>query len=121
MAKIITRVGKRFKVFLAAATFVLLIGPVSAQANLIFDWTGTCLTGCVGQATFHAVTTDAYVPGTVGLRPDLLEARYTDNRFTRDFMPLWLGNGFGFNFPVAGSQGDISEETAQLWIRPAVS
>jgi hypothetical protein len=36
-------------------------------------------------------------------------------------MPLWLGNGFGFNFPVAGSQGDISEETAQLWIRPAVS
>jgi len=59
--------------------------------------------------------------GVEALMAILLEARYTDNRFTRDFMPLWLGNGFGFNFPVAGSQGDISEETAQLWIRPAVS
>jgi hypothetical protein len=61
------------RILLAAATFVLLIGPLSAQANLLFDWTGDCLTRCVGQATMHAETIDAYVPGTAGT-PEMLRA-----------------------------------------------
>jgi hypothetical protein len=33
---------------------------------------------------------------------------------TRDFVPLFDKNGFGFNFPLLGPQGDISMEDAQF-------
>jgi len=60
------------KMLLAAIAFVLLIGPLNAHANIIYNWTGVCQgiapvfnTGCTGQATLHVVTTDAYMPGVL--------------------------------------------------------
>ena len=76
-------------------TLSLLFAPLPAAASVIFDWTGTCLTGCQGQATFHVETTDAYTPGVdlagnqgfAGLPvvpTTILTARYTDSTFSVD-------------------------------------
>jgi len=75
---------KMSKAFLAVAAFVLLSGPLNAHSNLIWDWTGDCQRTLIGSvnlcthAMVHAVTTDAYVPGTPG-DFGLLEWRYTDD------------------------------------------
>ena len=48
---------------------LLLIGPLTAQANIIYDWIGDCQRLDEGSgtlythATLHVVTTDAYIPG----------------------------------------------------------
>jgi hypothetical protein len=97
------------KIFLAAVTFLLLSGPISAHANLVWNWTGECaglvpvlyfFEGCAGQATLSVTVTDAYVPGTildatvdVASRGILVDARYTDANVTFDFMDRW--NEFG--------------------------
>src|SRR5215467_2763281 len=77
------------KLFLAALTLMLLSGPLSAHANLIWDWTGDCQrilfgsTSLCTHAMVHAVTTDDYVPGEVfpiGPGPStLIEWRYSDD------------------------------------------
>src|SRR5262249_38708330 len=80
------------KTFLAAVTLMLLLwGPVSAaDANLIWTWTGDCVTNnssffvpipLCHHAVFVAVTTDAYVPGLEGpfYGGMLLNAFYLDD------------------------------------------
>ncbi len=60
------------KTFLVAMAFLLISGPIGAQANIIWDWTADCPRILFGSrtlcnhSTLHAVTTDAYVPGTEG-------------------------------------------------------
>ena len=113
MAKIITRVGKRCTVFLAAVTFLLLSGPLTAHANIIYDWTGDCqrilfpgdMPLCT-HATMHIVTTDAYIPGEVffpplpGSPPLLLEALYSDGNITFDMAFIWAFDGDGLLLPA---------------------
>jgi hypothetical protein len=94
------------KMLLAAIAFVLLIGPLNAHANIIYNWTGDCQgiaagfnTGCTGQATLHVVTTDAYIPGQVlfGDTPHvLLEALYSDSTLTFDLGIQWPSSGESF-------------------------
>ena len=115
------------RILLAAVTFLFLSGPLSAQANIVYDWTGNCdgiitpvhgggSNGCSGQATLHVVTTDAYVPGTAqGPVPPgvLLEALYTDANLSFDFAfgGFFDRNGFGFLLPATfPGAGVISEE-----------
>lgn len=67
---------------------LLLCTPGPAAASVLFDWTGTCVVGCTGQATMHLETTAAYVPGTgaggvlpVGPDPLLIgRPHYTDSQ-----------------------------------------
>ncbi len=83
---------------------VLLLTPLPAAANAIFDWTGTCVTVCMGQATLHVVLSDAYVPGTsVAFPPPslLLEALYTDNVLSFDLTGLqWQVDAQGLQVPT---------------------
>src|SRR5262249_5803989 len=125
---------------LVAATFLLLSGPLSAHAYLVWDWTGDCdgvigplppvrggSNGWTGQATFHAVQTDAYIRKPVPppaqtidqVREDLaslLEARYTDENVTFDFLGdgglFWMLNAFGFRLPAVPGDpfGNVSME-----------
>jgi PEP-CTERM motif len=89
---------RMLKMLLATIALVLLIGPLNAHANIIYDWIGTCGTTCSGQATMHVVTTDAYIPGqSFGQNPPgvLLQALYTDNNVTFDFAQFFYIIGFG--------------------------
>jgi hypothetical protein len=52
------------RILLAAVTFLLLSGPLSAHANIIYNWTGACQLGCTGQAHMEIVLPDTFVPGT---------------------------------------------------------
>src|SRR5712671_1171150 len=98
---------KMSEILLAAATFVLLTGPLSAHANIIYNWTGDCQRILFGsetlctQATLHVVTTDAYVPGAVislnrSAPPVVLEALYSDANTTFDLALPWSFDGFDF-------------------------
>ena len=61
---------RALRIFLVAIAFLLLSGPLTAQANLVFDWIGDCQRLLFGadalctHARLHVVTTDDYVPGT---------------------------------------------------------
>lgn len=108
---------------LAVVAVTLLIGPFSAQANLVWDWTGDCngviiplppvrggSTGCSGRATLHVVTTDAYIPGTVQtpkafMEPaPLVEFLYSDMNVTIDLIrDAWLTSGQAFELPASSS------------------
>jgi hypothetical protein len=102
---------KMSKMFLAAVTVMLLSGPLSAHANIIYDWTGDCQRITQGSAplcthaTLHIVTTDAYVPGEVFSwtslefqHPTFLEARYSDDNIAHDLAPFdWRVVGPAFS------------------------
>ena len=47
------------------ALVAVLLSPMAANADFIFDWEGQCTIGCVGTATAVITLTDAYVPGSV--------------------------------------------------------
>jgi hypothetical protein len=101
------------------ATIALVLLPLSAHANIIYEWKGTCVTTCTGQANFRAVTTDAYIPGEVFF-PNfpvpgvLLEALYSDNNTSFDFAMFPINLQF-FVFPnmPPNSSGAFSGEI--LW------
>lgn len=104
------------------AILALLSGPLSAHANIIYDWTGHCngvvtpgIEGCSGQATLHVVTTDDYIPGetftphfacigatcTPVATPVLLEFLYTDaNSPPFDYTLSWLFDSGNFQLPA---------------------
>jgi hypothetical protein len=48
------------KTLVVIVAVVVLSGPLSAHANIIYDWSGTCQVGCTGHATLHVVTSDEY-------------------------------------------------------------
>ena len=101
------------KTLLATIAIVLLIGPLSAHANIIYNWTGDCqritqgsAAGCT-HATLQVETTDAYVPGTTifpSSMPTLLEFRYTDDNVTVDMALGWQLNGAGLLLPAGSAQ-----------------
>jgi hypothetical protein len=89
------------RTWLATIALVLLIGPLNAHANIIYNWTGDCATTCTGQATMLVVTTDAYIPGEVFHQnfpvqgTVLLHALYADSNLTFDFAQFFYLPGFG--------------------------
>jgi hypothetical protein len=48
---------------LLSGFFGLMIGLGSANSAVVYDWTGTCATGCTGTATAVLTLTNTYVPG----------------------------------------------------------
>jgi len=106
--------GTMLRTLLTMAILALLSGPLSAHANIIWDWTGDCqqiLFGSVNLCTHamvHAVTTDAYVPGTPG-DFGLLEWRYTDDLGVTEDLAIGfnLGEENGpFVLPASSGQGE---------------
>jgi hypothetical protein len=115
------------RILLAAVTFLLLSGPLSAHANLIWDWRGDCdgiiiefpirggSSGCTGQAAMLVVTTDAYIPGELFLpaaTPVLLHALYADENVTSDLAPPFNRNGIFFQLPASPSEGGFIQAEA---------
>jgi len=136
---------KMSKMFLAAATFVLLIGPLNAHANIIYNWAGDCdgiitpvhgggSIGCSGQATLHVVTTNDYIPGetftphlgctattcTPVSTPVLLEFLYSDDNIKVDLAPNWLFDS-GFFLLPASLPGEGSFLTTAHFFRSDVN
>jgi hypothetical protein len=113
------------RILLAAVTFLLLSGPLSAHANIIYTWIGDCdgiiipapgggSNGCTGQAAMLVVTTDAYIPGEVFVTfafppvpSPLLHALYADENVTFDFVPFFnqIGRSGSFQLPASPSEG----------------
>jgi len=97
------------KTLVATTALVLLLLPLSAHANLIWDWTGDCeritqppTVPLCTHATLHVVTTDAYIPGEEvwphippGPDPILLEALYSDGNTRFNLGYPWLTDGSG--------------------------
>lgn len=103
---------------------LLLSGPRSTYASIVYDWRGDCdgiiipvrgggaPNGCTGQATFHVTVAESYIPGTLvfesifdPLDPHtLLSARYVDEHITFDFAPVFDGS---FMLPADPSEGGV--------------
>ena len=96
---------KMSKMFLVAVTFVLLSGPLSAHASIIYNWTGDCQRILFGadtlctKATVHVVTTDAYVPGTASSLP-LLDWTYSDDISGTGNLALLFNIGEGTEYTL---------------------
>ena len=111
---------KKCSTVLAVIALTLLVGPLSAHANIIYDWTGDCQRVLEGsntlctRATLHVVTTDDYTPGveffpqlactfticTPVSSPVLLEFLYSDGVVTFDETFAWLSDGGSLQLPV---------------------
>jgi hypothetical protein len=115
------------KTLLAAVTFLPLIGPLSAHANIIYNWTGDCQRILFGSdtpcthATLHVVTTDAYIPGEEFFphfpvpSPVLLEALYSDANTTFDLAFPWSFDGNGLLLPASFPGEGHMSTTATLF------
>src|SRR5215472_9097014 len=85
------------------ALIALLLLPVaSAHAAPLYQWTftGDCVTGCVGQATWDILTAT-----TQALDPDpalVPRALYQDSNLTEDFRSLFPGGDIIFVLPLDG-------------------
>jgi len=111
---------------------LLLVAP--AQANLIWHWTGDCVSQIptvplCQHAMIDVVTTDNYVPGTLvpddylgaNPRPTILSFRYTDDAGidTAEVGLLdfgWSENGNDFLFPAINGEADgVLSTTATIF------
>lgn len=96
---------RMLKTLVVIVAFLLLSGPLSTHANIIYNWIGDCdgiitsspaggSNGCSGQAAVLVVTTNAYIPGEVfpafpvPPSPVLLHALYADENVTLTLRPF---------------------------------
>jgi len=109
------------RILLAAVTFLLLSGPLSAHANIIYTWTGTCQgLECTGQAHMEIVLPDTFVPGTTLLpvpgppplslpRFPALSFIYSDNNHTLDLLTFPPDPGSFVLLPITSGPGSLSD------------
>ncbi|MGE3772165.1 MAG: VPLPA-CTERM sorting domain-containing protein [Gammaproteobacteria bacterium] len=45
--------------------FIAILAASNCEASIVYQWTGQCETGCIGQATAIITLSDAYVPGSI--------------------------------------------------------
>jgi len=109
------------RIFLAAVAFLLFSAPLSAHANIIYDWTGACQLGCTGQAHMEIVLPDTFVPGTTLLpvlgpppRFPALSFIYSDNNFTFDLLPFPPEPESFVLLPITSGPGSLSDISGQL-------
>lgn len=67
---------KQIKLIISA---VLLMSPLLANADVIYDWEGECLTGCTGTATATLTLMDSYTPGTFLVDSDFVSFSYVSS------------------------------------------
>ena len=71
----------------ATTLFLLVASTETASANIVFDFSGTCTTGCTGTATGVLTLTNAYVYGTALTVSDLVSFQYTSSDITFTILP----------------------------------
>ena len=64
---------------LAAAIVALGLTAPKAEAVVIYDWTGTCTGGCMGQASAVLTLVDTYVPGDIASTNDVISFSYSSS------------------------------------------
>ena len=69
----------RFLTGLAAAVLALGLAAPKAHAVVIYDWVGTCDSGCTGQATAVLTLADSYTPGTEADVDDFVSFSYSSS------------------------------------------
>ena len=68
---------------MALATFLFSFAYSStAGALVIYDWTGTCTSGCVGDTSAVLTLNDSYTPGTALAFADFVSLDYTSSSGT---------------------------------------
>ena len=63
----------------AAAIVALGLTAPKAEAVVIYDWTGTCDSGCTGQASAVLTLADSYTPGTEVMDSDFIAFSYSSS------------------------------------------
>ena len=68
------------------ATAIVALGMAAPKANalVIYDWSGLCESGCVGQASAVLTLADTYVPGTQVMDADFISFSYSSSSGTYD-------------------------------------
>ena len=77
----------------AIGVAVTLFCTPSARANVVFDWAGTCDSGCAGTATAVLTLADAYSFGTPIASADFVSLVYKSNDLAADLTPASLFEG----------------------------
>ena len=90
----------------AAAIVALSITAPKAEAVVIYDWTGTCDSGCTGQATAVLTLADSYTPGTPATTADFISFSYSSTSGAYD-IPADAGLAFASATLPAVSGGGI--------------
>jgi hypothetical protein len=82
------------KLFLRAIAFAATaLCATAARANIVFDWTGTCLFNCKGTPSAVLTLTDAYVFGTTISAADFVSLVYNSNDQSKDITSTSLLTG----------------------------
>ena len=94
---------------LAAAIVALGMAAPKAGAVVIYDWSGLCDSGCVGQANAVLTLEDSYVPGTELVDADFISFFYSSSSGAYD-IPADAGfddfSGFA-SLPGVSGPGDV--------------
>ena len=96
------------------ALVAILLSPMTANADFIYDWSGPCAWGCKGTATAQIVLSDSYVPGTV-LRDASLFQLFTFSSslgsFTITAATVDNNSPYIFRFDPNGGFSQIASDT----------
>jgi hypothetical protein len=89
--------------FLMAIAFAATpLCATAARANIVFDWTGTCLFNCKGTPSAGLTLTDAYVFGTAISAADFVSLVYDSNDQSQDITsPSLLTGGVNADGTIA--------------------
>jgi hypothetical protein len=69
--------------FAAVVLSTILLNASAARANIVFDFSGECASGCTGTATGVLTLADSYIFGANLTVPDFISFAYTSS--ARDF------------------------------------
>ena len=72
------------KSLLAAALLALGLAAPKAHAVVIYDWVGTCTSGCTGQATAVLTLSDSVTPGSRLDQDDFVSFSYSSSSGSYD-------------------------------------
>lgn len=67
---------RNIRIILAA---LVALGPVAANADVVFTFSGDCTVGCSGQATGILTLADSYTPGTIARTSDFISWAFSSN------------------------------------------
>lgn len=97
------------------AIFAALLLAGSANASVIYEWQGDCVTGCTGQA-YARIELEDYVPGTdliIGMG-DIGPSRLVDFTFDSNEFVVWMSAPPLYWMTIGDSQLPEGEGTGLL-------
>jgi len=97
---------------MVCAAIHLAVVPGAAQGSVIYDWTGTCDSGCVGSASAILTLNDSYTPGAVLSSAVFVSFTYTSSSGSYAFpADLALGTLIG-TLPATSGMGSLTDVDA---------